>query len=241
MDTETLVATRQTLHALAEHVLAGDLSRRTGKIGLRVTPGGFGQPEILEAGERSRIRIDGTDLVVLRGDHERRQPLTTAAAAADFAATEVGAPTGTYEPETSLDAAAALEVDGDAAQAIAGWFDLVDRALEDVRRRHGADAPSLVQLWPEHFDVACTIAEVNLGGSPGDADHAEPYLYVGPWTPRTGSFWNETWGAARSWQQVPDVAAAVAFLEEGLRHAAGDALLPHGPERHDGETSTVPK
>ena len=40
-----------------------------------------------------------------------------------------------------------------------------------------------VQLWPEHFDLATTIDEVNYGGSPGDDGHPLPYLYVGPWTP----------------------------------------------------------
>jgi len=220
MDTEKLVATRQTMHALAEHLLAGDLSRRTGKIELRVTPGGFGQPEILDGDGRRRTRIDGTNVVVLQGDLERWHPLTTADELAAFATTELGAPTGSFEPETSLDAFAPLEVDAEAAQALARWFDLVNQALEDVRRRHAAEEPTLVQLWPEHFDVACTISEVNLGGSPGDADHPEPYLYVGPWTQRTGPFWNESWGASESWRDVPDVPAAVAFLEDGLRRAA---------------------
>lgn len=219
MDTETLVATRQTLHALAEHLLAGDLARRTGKIGLRVTPGGFGQPEILEADGRRRMRVDGTALVVLRGDHERWHALTTAADLAAFAEADLGAPADAFEPETTLDAGAGLVVDAAAARALAGWFDLVARALEEVRRGRAPEAPSVVQLWPEHFDVACTISEVNLGGSPGDAAHPEPYLYVGPWTPRTGAFWNEPWGASISWHEVPDVAAAVAFLESGLREA----------------------
>ena len=80
--------------------------------------------------------------------------------------------------------------------------------------------PTLVQLWPERFDVACTISEVNIGGSPGDADHPEPYLYVGPWTLRSGPFWNESWGASKSWRAVPDAPAAVEFLEDGLRRAA---------------------
>jgi hypothetical protein len=223
MDTETLVTTRRSLHAVAEHLLAGDLARRTGKIGLRVTPGGFGQPEVLESdgGARRRIRVDGTDVVVLAGDVERWHPLTTATAAelASFAGAELGAPAGTYEPETSLDPSAPLLVDGTSAQALAGWFDLVDQALEQVRRRHRTAEPTMVQLWPEHFDVACTISEVNLGGSPGDADHPEPYLYVGPWTPRTGPFWNESWGASTSWRDIADVDAAVAFLDDGLGRA----------------------
>ncbi len=220
MDTEKLVATRQALHALAEHLLAGDFSRRTGKIGLRVTPGGFGQPEILDTGgERRRIRIDGTQVVVLRGDIEQWHPLTTAASLARAAGAELGAPAGTSEAETTMDPAALIQVDEASAELLARWFQLVDQALEEVRRRHADAGPTLVQLWPEHFDVACTITEVNLGGSPGDADHPEPYLYVGPWAPQTGPSWNEPWGASVSWRDVPDVAAAVAFLEDGLRRA----------------------
>lgn len=217
MDLETLVTTRQNLHVLAEHLLAGDLSRRTGKIGLRVTPGGFGQPEYFDNDERRRLRIDGLDIVVLRGDIERWHPATDIAALATFAGTELGAPAGAYEPATPLDSDGTIDLDPVAARLLARWFDLVDRALEQVRRRHAENEPTIVQLWPEHFDVACTISEVNIGGSPGDAEHPEPYLYVGPWTPRTGTFWNEPWGASLSWREAPDAASAVAFFEDGLR------------------------
>ena len=33
----------------------------------------------------------------------------------------------------------------------------------------------------------------NFGASPGDDDHPEPYLYVGPWTAEvSGELWNAT-------------------------------------------------
>ncbi len=219
MDDDALGRTRAAMHAVAEHLLAGDLARRTGKIGLRVTPHGFGQPEVLEGGVRRRIRIDGTHLVVLDGDRERWHPLTTGAELATVAGAQLGPPTGAYEPETVLDPSASLAVDAEAALALTGWFALVADALEVVRAAHRDAEPTIVQLWPEHFDVACTIDEVNLGGSPGDAEHPVPYLYVGPWTPRSGPFWNEPWGASTSWRSIPDVASAVAFLEDGLRRA----------------------
>lgn len=220
MDLDALVSTRATLHRLAEHLLAGDLARRTGKIGLRPSPGGFGQPEVLDAGVRHRLRIDGTDLVVLAGDVETRHPIEgTAASLATWAGVDLGPPADAYQPETVLDPEAPLVVDAEAADALAGWFDLVAEALEEVRRRDAAAEPTIVQLWPEHFDVACTLREVNLGGSPGDGDHAEPYLYVGPWSPRSGAFWNEPWGASWSWRDVPDVATAVELLESGLAEA----------------------
>jgi hypothetical protein len=54
-----------------------------------------------------------------------------------------------------------------------------------------------VQLWPEHFDLGCNVEGVNFGCSPGDAGHAEPYVYVGPWdrTGLSGDYWNAPFGA----------------------------------------------
>ena len=34
-------------------------------------------------------------------------------------------------------------------------------------------------LWPEHFDVAIRVQDVNFGVSPGDGFIEEPYAYVG--------------------------------------------------------------
>lgn len=217
---DPFVRTRQALHEVAEHVLAGDLHRANGRIGLRRTPGGFGQPEHDDGeGRRRRLRVEGTSLVVLDGDAERWHPLTTLAAAADAAGTMVGAPAGVYAPETSPDPDATLEVDAASATRLAEFYAFVEEVLEEVRRRFARHAPAIVQLWPEHFDLACSLAQVNLGGSPGDAGHDEPYLYVGPWTPSEGAFWNEPWGAGRAWSSVPTVDAAVAFMVEGLAEA----------------------
>ena len=54
-----------------------------------------------------------------------------------------------------------------------------------------------MRLWPEHFDVAVEIGaeaadgRAAVGGSPGDDLHAEPYIYVAPWTARpAGELWN---------------------------------------------------
>jgi hypothetical protein len=43
--------------------------------------------------------------------------------------------------------------------------------------------------------VAVTVNEVNYGVSPGDSYQERPYAYVGPWSPRTGAFWNAPFGA----------------------------------------------
>ena len=80
-------------------------------------------------------------------------------------------------------------------------------------------------LWPEHFDVAVSVAEVNYGVSAGDGYHPTPYAYVGPWKPRTGSFWNAPFGAA--YPLHPDhncadlVTDIVEFFEQGRAELEG--------------------
>lgn len=219
MEVATLVRTRLALHSLAVHLLAGDLWNRTGKVGLRRTPGGFGQPETLEGGTRHRLRVDGTRLVVLEGESERWEELSSPAAAATFAGARLGAPTDAFTPDSVLDPEASLAVDPEAASALADWFELVEAALEEVRRRHAELAPTIPQLWPEHFDLAFSMSEVNFGGSPGDAAHDEPYLYVGPWSPRGGPEWNEPWGMSLLASEVGGRSDAVDFFETGLRAA----------------------
>jgi hypothetical protein len=220
MDVETLVRTRAGLHALAEHVIAADLWERTGRIGLRRTPGGFGQPEHLDAdGARHRLRVDGSRLVVLHGDVERWEELSTPTAAATFAQCTLGAPADVYTPETELRSEEDLGIDTAAAALLADWFELGERALEELRRRHARRAPTIPQLWPEHFDLAFSMEEVNLGASPGDAQHPEPYLYVGPWQAVDGEPWNEPWGMSLSRSEDLSVDDAVEFLEAGFAAA----------------------
>jgi len=217
----SLIETRCSLHTVAERIVATDLWHRTGKFGLRRTPGGFGQPEVLSGGSRHRIRVDGSDLVVLEGDVERVEPITTLAAASAFSGVALDRPIDGYTLQTDLHPGETLHIDPLEATRLANWLALVDEALEGLRRRHRALSPTIAQLWPEHFDLACSMAEVNFGGSPGDEGHPEPYLYVGPWTPldptsRTGSFWNEPFGASLTAAEVPDAEVAVAFFEDGL-------------------------
>jgi|GEM_PF-5120831 len=69
------------------------------------------------------------------------------------------------------------------------------------------------------FDLATNMAEVNFGGSPGDDHIAEPYLYVGPWSPRQGDFWNESFGATMSYSDIDGPEDALGFFSEGLRLA----------------------
>ena len=75
-------------------------------------------------------------------------------------------------------------------------------------------------LWPEHFDLAIDVDEVNYGVSPADGYHGAPYAYVGPWTPREGEFWNAPFGAVRAATELADADAVAAFFVAG-RSAAG--------------------
>lgn len=212
---DVLVATRQALHRVAEHVLSAALHGWNGRIGLRATPGGFGTPMVTVDGVERRVRVDGTDLVVETGGQVERAPLTTLGAAAALVGIEPGAPAGLYEIATPMEPDATLAVDPDAAQVLADWFALVDEALARFAAELDPDDPPLAQLWPEHFDLALTHDEVNYGGSPGDADHPWPYLYVGPWSRPEGDLWNEPWGRSVPATDVPAVPGALAVLRSG--------------------------
>jgi len=216
-----LVQTRQSLHAVAEQVLAAARHRATGRIGLRVTPGGFGTPPFPGPDGERRITIEGTDLVVRTGAQERRAPLTTVAAAAELVGIEPGAPADVYAPATPFEPTRPLSIDPTAADRLASFFAVVDQAL--VRLRGDDATESEAQLWPEHFDLATTIDEVNYGGSPGDDGHLLPYLYVGPWSlPDDGDpFWNEAFGASTTAESSVTVEATVAFFESGRNRLPG--------------------
>jgi hypothetical protein len=107
-------------------------------------------------------------------------------------------------------------VDPDAVGTVLDAFARGDVAL----RRFAPDVDAV--LWPEHFDLGITLGEVNYGVSPGDVHVAEPYAYVGPWTPRAGDFWNTDFGAARPLTELVGTDALVAFFEEGAGRAVAD-------------------
>jgi hypothetical protein len=204
MDGQRLVETRLSLHAVAESVIAGPQYRAHGTIRLAVTPGGFG-------GVAVPLRVAGTELV----DPAGRYPLTgTLGALAAAAQVDPGPPVGLYHDSPGLGADHVLAVDPAAAGVLAEAFARGDAALR-------AFAPEIVPvLWPEHFDLAIQLDEVNYGVSPGDADHPRPYAYIGPWTPREGGFWNAPFGALRWLHELPDSVAVAAFFAEGRSRAA---------------------
>jgi hypothetical protein len=222
VDPDALAASRDGLHALAEHVLAADLYRRNGRIGLRPTAGGFGTPEVDDAGSRRRVRVDGTDLVVEHGSDVRRAPLTTLRAAGELVGIDPGGPAEVYELVTPCDLDAPLRIDPRAAALLADWYALTADVLDQLVAARPHDDATAAQLWPEHLDLAISADECNYGGSPGDEGHALPYLYAGPWRPPSGEGWNESFGASLTWREDLTVDEAVAFLVD--RHDAWEAV-----------------
>lgn len=201
---------------LAEHVIAPARYAAIGRIGLRALPGGFGTPPFPGSSDGDRQVLERSGALVVRdGVTERRAPITTLREAAEFVGIDAGAPASVYPPNTPLEIDRRLVVDVDSEKEISNWFALGNEALLQLRSLTSDADPSEIQLWPEHFDIAATIDQVNYGASPGDVDHPAPYLYVGPFEARTGSFWNESFGASRTRDRVTDVAAALDFFQEG--------------------------
>jgi len=201
----TFPATVAALHRVAEDVVA-PARKPDHEIALYATPGGFGTPEFEHDGASQQVRVEGAELVRKRDGDERRAALTSLEHARELVADLV--PGGPLSGEP-------LAVDAEAAAALAAWYALGD----DVLTALSDDTASEVRLWPEHFDIAIDMREVNYGFSPGDGDHAEPYAYVGPWTAEvSGELWNARGfrGAELSYSELraaPDPAAhALAFF-----------------------------
>lgn len=175
----SVIATRHSLHLLAERVISPLRVQVTGnEIALQVRPGGFGTPDLPQGGW---VGVIGTEVVrVGEFGEERRARISSLADAAVL----VGLHGGVED--------AHLEVDGEQAARLAEAWAIGDAAL----RQMDGEELEPIHLWPEHFDIAFVegagAARANYGVSPGDDDHDEPYAYVGPWeAPDDGdAFWN---------------------------------------------------
>lgn len=221
--------TTLSLHRLAVHVLARARQAASGRIGLRATPGGFGTPSFGPPDDPEVLRVAGTFLLRERGGALTALRLDGRSLrdAAEFAGVDLAAPfdAGHDTPPVG-DPDAILTVDAAEAAALADWFDLGWRLLDELAT-FGTE-PVVVQLWPEHFDAGCSVSiraelghRCNVGVSPGDAAVPEPYLYVGPWgseRPGDGGYWNAPFGAVlrRSEVGADPLGAGRAFIAEGL-------------------------
>jgi hypothetical protein len=161
----SFIETRVALHEVAEAVVS-PARKPENEIALRYTRGGFGTPFFEQDGVDCQVRVEHGELVRQRRSEETREPLPA-------------------------------EVDPTASSALGDFYGLACSVLEQLRANEPDGDPSIVQLWPEHFDIALELGSesagrrANFGASPGDDDHAQPYLYVGPWTAEvSGELWN---------------------------------------------------
>lgn len=201
-------AARNAIHRIAESTLQEKRRVETGSGFLSpFTPGGIGTPPWehgIESGTSGIATIEGDELVLIDGDRAER----TTIQGADPAATN----------------------------AIVAFNALATAALATLIERAGVEADP-IRLWPEHFDVATVLGEegngerANYGASPGDEQHPEPYLYVGPFDPPgRDTFWNANGftgaelGYSELLQADDQLGAATDFYERGhdlLRRASG--------------------
>jgi hypothetical protein len=208
MGNQELVIARRSLHAVAELVLAGPQYRATGKLRLRVVPGGFATVLAPE------LRAIGTGVV---GDGGAAVPIdghTARAIGAELGVT-AGRPEGAYADGVDVGPDQTLTLDPGQSDVIMGGF---ARGHDALIAFAPAETPV---LWPEHFDVAIRVQDANFGVSPGDGFIEEPYAYVGVSRPPAGdAFWNAPFGAALPLSELPDAAAVTAFFAEGHRRRA---------------------
>ena len=74
---------------------------------------------------------------------------------------------------------------------------------------------------PSTSTSASAATRSTTASRPATRRSAEPYAYVGPWTPRTGEFWNQSFGAAQPMSALGGADAVADFFREGARLAAG--------------------
>lgn len=200
--------TREQLHVIAEWVLAGPQYAASGTIRLRVigtTIATTTFPDILV--DRHGLNHDGW-YVPLSGTVEQ-------------VAASVGLicqrPDVEYRDPVQGGPDTILNMDAAALHRILRVYACGERALHEF-------APQVrAVLWPEHFDLAIRLDDVNYGVSPGDSYSDEPYAYVGPNSHDdpdafgTEPFWNAPFGAVIPVDpDDPEQAVrTVAFFREG--------------------------
>jgi hypothetical protein len=220
---DELATTRRSLHAVAEHIMAGPQHRLAGTIRLVVTSDGFST--IALVGDSGRLEVRGTSLVAHRPAAEIQVALAGSIAdVAGAVGVDPGAPVGVYPDGSGADASFKVVVEPAATQQILSALAIGDAALRRFTTRHRSEDSRVPVLWPEHFDVGIDLDEVNYGVSPGDGLITEPYAYVGPWQRRRGPLWNQPFGAARSMGELGDIDAVVAFFQAGRDAAVTDPV-----------------
>jgi hypothetical protein len=217
--------TREALHRVAEQIVA-PARKPHNEIALTQTPGGFGTPPFEHEGRTLQVRVEGAELVVSEDGQERREALRSLAEAAAFVGADLF-------PDGPPDDSSPLAIGPASAAVLGELYEFGQRVLAELRARFSpGDEVSEINLWPEHFDLAFDGGAERLGRragygvSPGDDEHPEPYLYVGPWEAQTqGGLWNATGfgGAELTYAELVAAADPQATAERFLR-SRRDAL-----------------
>lgn len=192
---EDFVAQRNDFHRLAYGVVAQARFAATGKFGLRYTYRGFGTPFF---GEDIQVRVAGGSLIVQEGLSVADASITSLQDAGLLASVTPGTDAAEGDSPELGDLSQSLNVSSNVNDFLGDWFGLGASVLEELRLTPSGNA-SRVQLWPGHFDLATELGDLEAGQratygfSPGDANHAEPYVYVAAWgeVDRSNPLWND--------------------------------------------------
>lgn len=240
-------AQREMLRRITTHVVAHAQQRVTGHFALTALPGGYGTPQFGD--DRRRVRLSGSSLLIenARGDRDGTTTATTHVVAIDGATIRSLCTACGFEPDPDLsvgedtpplgDADEAIGLDDAAIPLLGWWYDLGQRAMDAAIVGADDPRPSIIRLWPEHFDLGVDVAvdhadkpgvRTNLGAAAGDGFHERPYLYVGPWDgnrPGPADYWNAPFGAVLGYDEVAaaddPLTAATEFIATGLAHLRG--------------------
>jgi hypothetical protein len=216
--------TRETVHVLAEHVLAAELWSRARTIRLVVTAGGLAtRPLPGDPGGVELVRDERHGAVVRRLPDGDAVPVAgTVGELAGALGVRFGIADPPYHVTTTADPDRVAELDPAAfGLLVQAWQD-GDRALRAfAAAAAGPDGGGDPVVWPEHLDVAITLDGVNYGVSPGDGFISEPYAYVGPhgFQPSSSAasegFWNAPFGAARPMRELDGADGVRGFFDAG--------------------------
>lgn len=237
-------AQRESLRALATHVVARAQAEVTGHFALMPLPGGFGTPQF--GPDRQRIRVAGGSLFA---EHIETSPDGSSTARTDvhtIAGSSIRDLCERLSVDVDLDFSvghdtppledpdAAVMLDSDTTTVLGDWWALGQRAMDMAIASFPDPQAAVTRLWPEHFDVGTDLAvnpsgrpgaRVNLGAAAGDGFHEEPYLYVGPWgdeRPGPPEFWNAPFGAVLGFAELDasdnPLAQAAEFYLHGIAH-----------------------
>lgn len=161
---ESFADDRERLHRIARELLAPKAAKETGgRVRLRYTPDGFGTDPW--PGEHTgQARLEGKRIVLEQDGRVRSVPACESDAAAGLLGVEPP------EPPTG-------PVSNGGAAAVASWFALATVALGELIHGLPEEEAATIErprLWHDRFELSTSIG----GASPGDADHAEPFLFL---------------------------------------------------------------